>query len=278
MPPSLRPAKKNVSFRLRWYLALAIFLMLAGFGLAETLPAYTPSSDVLFPPGRGHWLGTNGIGQDVFSGLIRGVVTTVFLSFSAAFLSLFLALTVSGVAAFGSARMRRAVLRLADVFQVMPSILILLLFAAWTQPGFVGLVLMLTATSWHEDLRVTIPVLRRELTRENVGFARRIGAGRVYCMQYHVLPAIWPVIIVLYLQNIRQATLKGAGLAFLGLTDPRLLTWGSMIQDATEYLYTPAWSWLLLPPTVALSIFLFYLQTFGESRLPNGRRAHHDPR
>jgi len=58
--------------------------------------------------------------------------------------------------------------------------------------------------------------------------------------------------------------MRVAGLAVLGPTDADLLTWGSMLQDAINYLHTPAWQWLLLPPTLCLTGFLLPLLTLDQ--------------
>ncbi|WP_208985625.1 ABC transporter permease [Pseudovibrio sp. Ad26] len=275
------PITQSTSFISRGAIAAAGVLVMAGFALSESLPPYKTSPDVLQAPSMEHWLGTNGIGQDVFVGLVRAAPITVFLALITATAALVLALAASSLAAFGGPRIRSAVLRLVDVLQVIPSILLLLLLAAWIQPGFLGLVVLLSLTGWHEDVRVALPILLRELTRENVHFARRMGASRRYCLRHHILPAIWPAIVGLFLQNVRQAALKTAGFGFLGLTDPRLLTWGSMIQDSMDYLYTDAWLWLLLPPAGALSLFLVGILIIGEGYMSNGSlsgKEHHDPR
>ncbi|MES0871765.1 ABC transporter permease [Pseudovibrio sp. SCP19] len=264
------PVTQSAGFVSKGALAASVILMMAGFTLSESLPAYKTSPDVLHPPSAEYWLGTNGIGQDVFIGLVRAAPVTIFLALVTATAALALALAASSLAAFGGPAVRGAVLRVVDVLQVIPSILLLLLLAAWIQPGFLGLVVLLALTGWHEDVRVALPILLRELTRENVHFARRMGASRTYCLRHHILPAIWPAIVGLFLQNVRQAALKSAGFGFLGLTDPRLLTWGSMMQDAMEHLYTDAWAWLLLPPAGALSLFLIGILIIGEGYSQSG--------
>ncbi|SDQ33647.1 ABC transporter permease subunit [Pseudovibrio sp. Tun.PSC04-5.I4] len=271
-------ATQSAGFVSRGALAAGTVLVMAGFALSESLPQYKTSPDVLQAPSAAYWLGTNGIGQDVFIGLLRAAPITVFLALITATAALAIALAASSLAAFSGPRLRGAVLRLVDVLQVIPSLLVLLLLAAWIQPGFLGLVVLLSLTGWHEDVRVALPILLRELTRENVHFARRMGASRIYCLRHHILPAIWPAIVGLFLQNVRQAALKSAGFGFLGLTDPRLLTWGNMIQDAMAHLYTDAWAWLLLPPAGALSLFLIGILVIGEGYVltanPTGKERY----
>ncbi|WP_243698443.1 ABC transporter permease subunit [Paracoccus alkanivorans] len=255
--------------RVLFGLAAGLLLLLVAQPL---MPAYRSSRDVLTAPGREHLLGTNDIGQDVLTGLLYATPNTVLMALAAATVATATALIVAGAAAAAGATTRNMILRLVDALQVMPSILVLLFIGTLMQPGLAGLALLLGLTSWHEDVRVALAMLRRELQRENVRFARHMGASRTYCLRRHVLPAIRPALAALYLQNIRQVTLRAAGLAFLGLTDPRLLTWGGMMQDAMEHLYTPAWLWLLLPPALALTAFLLIILLLIEND-PAGARA-----
>ncbi len=255
--------------------ATGIGLGLLGLWVAALplLPPYRSGHDVLVPPGPGHLLGTNAIGQDVLAGLLRATPVTISLSLAAALIATLLALAAAGLAAVAGPLARGAILRLVDAWQALPSILVLLFVAALAQPGFIGLTLFLGLTSWPEDVRVVLASVQRELTRENVHFARRLGVSWPRCLRRHVLPAIRPMLVALYLQNVRQAVMRGASLAFLGLVDPRLPTWGGMMGDAIDYLRTPAWTWLLLPPAVLLTLLLLGLLALGERLRPGGVRA-----
>ena len=209
-------------------LATVLLVWLVG----EALPAYLTGPDVLAPPSAAHWLGTNDIGQDVFTGLVRAAPVTMGLALVTGALALTLAFVAGSLAAVFPKSAGVVVLRLTDMLEVIPSILILLLVAAWHRPGFLGLVLVLGLTSWHDDVLAVRAILLRETWRENVLIARAMGAGWPYLLRRHVLPAIEPSLAGLFLQNVGQAAMRLAGLAFLGLTDPRLLTWGGMMQDA----------------------------------------------
>lgn len=226
--------------------------------------SYVTSRDVLAPPGAAHWLGTNDIGQDVVAGLILALPNTVLIAIATAFLALAMTTLVAAPAALRGGWLAAVVMRVVDILQVVPSTLVLLLVAAWIRPDFLGIVLLLAITAWHDDVRVLYAVFRRELTRENVRFARHMGASWTCCFIHHILPSVWPTSLALFVQHVRYAAMRTAGLAFLGLMDPRLLTWGGMLQDALDHLYKPAWLWLLLPPAICLSLFLLAVLAAGQ--------------
>ncbi len=241
---------------------LAVLLFLAVLFLSF-LPSYDVGYNTLQAPSRSHWLGTNDIGQDVLTGILTALPNTVLVAVLASLMALFLAIVMAANAAIAKGWVAALILRLVDILHIIPSILVLLLFAAWIQPGFLGMILLIGLTSWHDDVRVLRALILRERTRENVAFARQMGAGWGYCLWRHILPSVWPAITGLFVQHIRQSTMKVAGLGFLGLTDPRLVTWGSMMQDALDYLHMSAALWLLLPPGLCLCLFLLLALALG---------------
>ena len=243
-----------------WHPSLAATATIVAISLClmlpEVLPPYVTTRDVLQPPGPAHWLGTNDIGQDVLTGLLRSAPNTILIAVLTATVALAISIPFAGLTATGPRWLQRTLMRIVDVLQIVPSVLVILLVAAWVQPGLNGIALLLALTIWPDDVRVLRTVFRREIMRENVAVARQLGGSWTYCIGRHVLPAMGPVLLGLFLQHIRQAALKTAGLGFLGLTDPRLVTWGSMMQDALDHLHTSAWIWLLLPPAACLTLFL----------------------
>lgn len=257
--------RKSPGLKKQWRWKIGAFLMinLAVLLVLPFLPDYQTGRDNLLSPGADHLLGTNEFGQDVLVGLLIATPNTVFVALATALLSISIAIIMALVAAVGAPIFSAAIMRVVDMLQIIPSILILLLLAAWFHPGLIGIVILLALTTWYDDVRILRSIFLRELTRENVHYARQKGAGWGYCLTRHIIPAIWPALVGLYIQNVRQAAMQMAGLGFIGLTDPRLISWGSMMQDASSYLYEGAWLWLLLPPAICLSLFLHFMLSLG---------------
>lgn len=260
----VKDAGASTRSRVRSKIALVSIALVVASLLSGRLPAVDSSRDVLQPPGPAHWLGTNSIGQDVLASLLSALPGTVAIPFLAALAAMLIAGLFAAAAALGGSVPRMLVLRLVDALQVLPSLFFLLLLAAWIRPGPVGIVLILSLTMWHGDVRVLYVVALRESARDSVAHARRIGAGWWYCFVHHVLPAAWPAVLGLYVQNLRGAVMRLAGLGFLGLTDPRFVTWGGMLQDGMAHLHGREWWWLVLPPALALSCLIGGLILWGQ--------------
>jgi peptide/nickel transport system permease protein len=206
------------------------------------------------------------------TGLLRAAPVTIGLALATAALALLIGITMAGLAVMFPKAGRVIVLHLTDMAEIVPSILLLLLLSAWHQPGVIEIIPLMALLTWHDDVRILRSVLLREMGRENITLTRHMGARWPYLLLHHILPAILPTLTGLYLQNVVQATMRVAGLAFLGLTAADLLTWGSMLQDAMGYLHTPAWTWLLLPPAFCLTGFLLLLMTLDQQQ---ARRSSH---
>ncbi|MEP0209110.1 MAG: ABC transporter permease subunit [Paracoccaceae bacterium] len=245
-------------------IVLVSILLLALAAACDLIPAYQTSAATLQPPAHTHWLGTNDIGQSVLTGLLRAAPVTIGLALATAALALTIAIVMASLAVIYPTWGRALVLHLTDMGEIVPSILLLLLVSAWHQPGAFEIILLTAVLTWHDDVRILRSVLLREISRESITIVRHMGASWLYLLLRHIPQAITPTLTGLYLQNVVQATMRVAGLAFLGLTDADLLTWGSMLQDAIGYLHTPAWQWLLLPPALCLTGFLMLFQTLDQ--------------
>lgn len=255
----MRQRLSSVSARLPAAEFVLLAVVLTSVGVLVVPPGRSTSVAVLSPPSAGHWLGTNDVGQGVLTGLLLGLPATVLIPLAAATAAVAIAGLLGSLAALRGGLAEAAILRLVEAMQVLPSIFLLLLLASWIRPGFAGVIVLLALTTWHDDVRVVRALILREIQRENVQYARLIGAGWIYCLVRHVVPAIWPAVVAVWIQNVQGGVMRVAGLGFLGLMDPRLVSWGGMMQEALPWIYSPAWGWLLVPPALALSGFVALL-------------------
>ena len=120
------------------------------------------------------------------------------------------------------------------------------------------------------DFRVLASALQYILQRDSVQLVRSYGASKGYVLRVHVLPALHPLLYALALQNGRRGVGVTAGLAFLGLLDPRIVNLGSLLFDSQSQLHSPAFWWLLLPPMLMLTLLLVLITRL---QMDGGRHA-----
>jgi peptide/nickel transport system permease protein len=226
------------------------------------------SSTILEPPSAQHWLGTDTLGQDVLLSLLKALPGTLLIAFCCGLLPLAGGLLLASLSAAGGIWIDRLLLKLTDIFMIMPAILPLMILSALLEPGLGTVIILISALSWPDDFRVLRAAIRRQLFGDAVLTARCFGARRTYLLQRHVWPVLQPLLEALFLQNARRAVMLSAGLAFLGLTDPRLANWGTMLLDAQEQIHHSAFWWMLPGPLFAMTALILLLNNLNPKRNP----------
>ena len=97
----------------------------------------------------------------------------------------------------------------------------------------------------------------------HINASRTFGASRLYIAWRHIVPDLGPILLVDFIYGVRRAVFMEAGLAFLGITDPALVSWGMMMRNALSFSYLNVWQWWLVPTGVALSLTIIGLTFLG---------------
>ncbi len=227
--------------------------------LAVVLPDSELSVQVLQPPSGAHWLGTDLLGRDVLLNLFKALPNTLFIALSTGVLPVLIALFLTAISYWLGSVVQRTLLKLTDIMLILPSVLLLILCAAFLQPSLWGSIILVSIVSWMGDFRLLSSALQKSLARDSVLLAKSYGASKRYILRVHIWPALGALLYALVLQNARRGVSLTAGLAFLGLLDPRIPNFGSLLFESQSQLHSSAFWWLLLPPLVALSLLLIFL-------------------
>jgi peptide/nickel transport system permease protein len=230
--------------------------------LAPLLSGYDPGQQSvasLLSPSGSHWLGTNQVGQDIWSQLLYGARTSLLVGFGVGILSLMLSILFGVSAALIGGLYDRIVMRIVDALIVIPMIVVVVLVAAYIKPDLLVLILLLAALSWQGGARVIRAQTLSLKESGHVKAAQAFGAGRFYVAWRHIVPDLGPILLVEFIYGVRRAVFIEAGLAFLGIGDPMLVSWGMMMRDAMNFSYLNVWQWWLVPAGVALSLTIIGL-------------------
>lgn len=215
------------------------------------------SRAILMPPSAAHWLGTNALGEDVLLQVLKALPNTLFIAICCGVIPLILGLILAAISVFSVEYIDRLLLKFTDVFLLIPSLLPLMLFATLLEPGLWMLIFLLCLLSWVDDFKVFRTAIHKIKATDAVLNARHHGASNSYILKHYILPTVLPMMSVLFLQNAHRAIMMSAGLSFLGLTDPRLLSWGSLLMEAQDYIHADAFWWLIPGPVVSISLLIF---------------------
>ncbi|OAE59019.1 ABC transporter permease [Achromobacter xylosoxidans] len=203
-------------------------------------PLLWPGQDPAFP------LGTDTMGRDVAAGLAHGARVSLLVGLAAAALSLTIGVSVGAAAGYFGGWADRVLVRLTELFQTIPSFLLVIVIVAIAQPSVAVIALAIGVSSWPVVARLVRAEFRSLVHAEFVQAARAQGYGHLRIVLAEILPNALPPIIVTTSVLVANAILMESALSFMSLGDPNVVSWGSMIGDAREMLRT-AWYLAALP-------------------------------
>lgn len=266
----------------RWVALVLLLPVLAAAAVPEMIAPYDPgaaSGGALVPPGHGHPLGTDDLGRDLMSMLVHGARSAVVL----AAISVALTFTIGGAVGITAGLvggLTDALLaRFAEFVAILPRLLVLLLLATLLSPSLELAAVTIGLMSWPGLARIVRAETRAQKHSEYVVAARALGASKWRIGLRHVAPAaIAPVLAVLG-PVATAAILTEAGISYLGLSDPDLISWGDLIRNGQSFFHQ-AW-WLSLFPGLAivatcLGFTLLGLDGLERNRIDHGAMRKHE--
>lgn len=199
-------------------------------------------------------LGVDHMGSDIWSQLIWGTRIALAIGLSVAFIAVFIGTSVGMIAGYMGGVVDEVLMRVVDVLLAIPTMPILIVLGALFGKSVFNVVVLLALFSWMGIARIVRSQTLSLKERMFVEAAKATGASSGYIMLSHILPNTMPLIFANLVLRIPGAILTEASLSFLGLGDPRVPTWGRILQNSRQFggFTKMAW-WWLLPAGLALT-------------------------
>jgi peptide/nickel transport system permease protein len=230
------------------------------------------------PPSAIHPFGTDIFGYDVYSEIVYGTRAAFVIGLGATGLTILIAILIGLTAGYFGGWVDNVLMRLTEVFLVIPFFLLLLVFlqisikfAGGATGGIWLVVFIIGAFSWPGAARIIRAETLRVREFEFVGASRQIGASSSRILFRHLFPNVLHIIIVLVTLQIAGSILTEAAVSFLGFGAPGSNTWGQQMFIESNYI-NQAW-WGTLFPAIFVTIMVM-----GFNLLGNGLRDALDPR
>jgi peptide/nickel transport system permease protein len=246
---------------------LSIFVLLAAFG--QMLAPYSPnasSTSVLSGPTVHHLLGTTETGADVLSQIMAAARVSIVVGFAAAAISGIIGAMAGLVGGYVGGLPGALLGRLEDFVLVIPLLPLMVVLARILSPSLGVLILAIGFVGWAGTGRI---VRSHVLTLRERGFverARAVGASDVHIITRHILPNTLPLIFANTVLIVALAILTEAGLSFLGLGDPTMISWGTMLENAIQAGAPSAGAWwYVVPPGVCIVLLVLSVTWLGYS-------------
>ena len=263
-----RDWRRTISGRVGFGCAALVVLVAVFGGLLAPYDPFVIAGGSLVPPSRGHLMGTDALGRDVLSGVLLGARSSLFVAGAVGLIALAVGCAVGMVAGYRGGWVDDLLMRMTELFQVIPRFFFAVIAIALFGPGTDRLILTLGITSWPMLARVVRSevIVMREL--DYVRASKAMGAGAAHIALRQLVPNLAPTIAVSLGLLIGQVLLLDATLGFLGLGDPSSVSWGMMASQA-QGLLRVAW-WLGFFPGLAITI-----SVLGANLLADAFSAEH---
>lgn len=230
--------------------AILILLFVASFALPPFLPYDYQELDytaLLQPPSPEHPFGTTAIGQDVLAQTLRGLQKSLIIGLCVAIFSTTIAALTGSIAGLLGGRLDRVLMWLVDLLLVVPSFIIIALFAPRTKGSgsLVLLIILLSVFGWMISARIVRGLAMSLREREFVRAARYMGAPTHTIILSHIVPNIASILIIDTTLTVGAAIMAETGLSFLGFgVQPPDVSLGSLIASGTKSALTYPWLFL----------------------------------
>jgi peptide/nickel transport system permease protein len=251
-------------------LTVMVVLALAAPVIAPEGP-FKITSARLKPPTAEQWFGTDHLGRDVWAGVAYGTGTSILVGLLSVVMAISIGVAIGSIAGYFGGRVDDLLMRFTEVFQVMPRFFLALVVVAIFGANLWGIIFVIGILNWAELARLIRAEFLTLKERPFVTAARAYGAGHAHIIIGEILPnAMSPVIVAGSLQ-VASSILLEAALGFLGVGDPNVMSLGTMLNTAQQYLRY-AW-WTAVFPGVALCLL-----TLGIALISDGLNDALNPR
>jgi len=215
------------------------------------------------PPGaEGFLLGTDYLGRDLMAMIIYGARVSLIIGLAAAVVSSFIGVTIGALAGFYRGILEEILMRITEFFQVLPTLLFSMVIVALFGASLPMITLAIGIVSWTAVARITRAEFLRIRELEYVMASRASGVQNMKLMFRVILPNALPPIIVQSALMVGSAILFEAGLSFLGLTDPNVVSWGQIIGSNRQYILDA--SYTVTIPGLAIFVTVLAISLVGD--------------
>lgn len=220
----------------------------------------------LKPPDKKHILGTDDLGRDVLGGLIAGSRISMTVGLLAAAISMIIGTSVGLVSGYLGGKTDMMLMRLTDVFLVMPWLPLMLVLTALLGSNIWNIIMVIGLTGWAGTARLVRAQTLTVKERQYIERSKAIGASTYHIIRHHILPNVFPIVFSNTILITATSILSETTLSFLGMGDSTKPSWGMMLHFAFE---SGAASnkayWYLIPPGLCVLLLVLSFTLMGYS-------------
>lgn len=222
-------------------LSVFILVLIILIVLAAPLSPYDPDKmDVaskLLPPGKAHLFGTDSLGRDCFTRVLYGGRVSLQVGFFSMLVSTVFGTIWGTISGYIGGYTDIFMMRIIDIMMSIPSFLLLIILNAFIAPGLITMILIISLFAWMGVARIVRAETMSLKERDFILAAKCLGETKTKIILRHIIPNVFPTIIVSASISIANAILTESSLSFLGFgIQMPMSSWGNMLQGAQSHL------------------------------------------
>ena len=228
-------------------------------------PITTSLRDSLVPPSSVYWLGTDGVGRDVWSRTVYSIRVSLSVGLVAVGISVVIAVLVGTLSGYYGNVIDMTLMRLTDIVMTIPGLVIIMIAVALLGPSIYNVMAAIGLLGWPGMARLLRAQILSVRERDFVRAAQSIGVSNWRIMIRHILPNSIAPVIVAATFGVAGAILTEAALSFLGFgVLPPTPSWGNMLNAARSLSRLQDNPWFWLPPGVMILVTVLAINFIGD--------------
>lgn len=252
---------------------LAVVILLAL--IAPLLPMDPNATDVinrLKSPSISYFFGTDEVGRDYFARVIYGGRVSLLVGLLAMLTSLTIGVAVGTISGFCGGIIDTVLMRIVDILHSIPWMILVTVVSIFLKPGIQSIILVIGLFTWMEIARLVRAETLSLKEREFVLYAKFSGVSVFHIILRHIIPSVFPTIIVSATTSMADAIMTESSLSFLGVgIQQPMSSWGSLLQDAQGTMQNNFFMALIPGLLIIITIF-------GFNKLGNLLRVYVEPK
>ncbi|MDK2968434.1 MULTISPECIES: ABC transporter permease [Lacrimispora] len=255
---------------------IILFALLAPFLPME--PNATDIANRLKEPSFAHWFGTDEVGRDYFARVIYGGRVSLIVAFLAMLTSLTIGVAAGTVAGFTGGIVDMILMRIVDILLSIPWMVLVTVVSIFLNPGIKSIIIVIGLFTWMEIARLVRAETLSLKEREFILYSGFSGVGTWKIITSHIIPSVFPTIIVAATTSMADAIMMESSLSFLGVgIQQPMSSWGSLLQNAQGTMQNSFHMALIPGLLIIITIFAFnklgnLLRVYVEPKVMSGEK------
>ncbi|MGB4589192.1 MAG: ABC transporter permease [Clostridiaceae bacterium] len=259
------------------YLTVIILFSVFAF-LIPIDPDAINVSNMLASPSAKSWFGTDELGRDYLTRTIYGGRVSLLVGVAAMLTSTVIGVLVGTISGYFGGFIDSVLMRIVDVISSIPWMILVTVVSIFMQPGLKTIIIVIGLFTWMEIARLVRAETLSIKEREYVEYSAFVGEKSFAIILRHIIPSVFPTIIVAATTSIAGAIMTESSLSFLGLgIQQPMSSWGSLLQSAQGNLGTAPYMAILPGVLIILTVYSFnklgdVMRVFVEPKITAGEK------